>query len=1731
MERCRCPEGHRVLPAVSRTIAPRPRREYPVLSLWARIECLASLSGVWRSMTGPPVYYSLARVLREGWGFFAFLAIGLSVLPSNAQLVLQPGNGTPTAEEDAGPGNFPPPDRNLVQALNRAQKVLKEHRYGEALEGISQILRGGEDYLFQPDRTVAGYKSLKLRAQQLLGQMPREGLDLYEVRYGGEARDKLKRAVAAGDKDGLSEISSQLFHTRAGYEATWLLALYHMDHGAPLAGALTLKRLREAGAAAESFEPGLSLTEAACYYQAGMLSDCKQVLIDLKRRMQQGPGSRQQGAGSQNYSMLHAPGSGLPVPWFDSDADAPNWLAKLAGLERIAAGVETDRWSMFRGDAARNAATVGSPPLLNRRWRVEVAEDPVLQKALEDLANSNREHGVPMFAGLHPLAIGDKILMRTRNNVMAIDLTTGKRIWPTASEHEPGVQQSNRQRGFPFNQASVMSEQAQYAQRIWDDAAYGTLSSDGSLVYLIEELPLGVTPNNGQVMMFGGNRTDPSNHGATNKLAAYDINTAKLMWSVGGQEDPMGMMPDTFFLGPPLPLRGQLYVMAEVKEEMRLLAFNATSGSFLWSQPLANVESNITQDAIRRLAGVSPSYSDGVLICPTGAGCVVAVDVATHSLLWGYIYTRPGEQPTAGRRFRGQVGGNAAMLNAFYSSNGVMPRWLDGTAMIVGGRVLLTPAEADALYCLNLADGKPMWPAKPREDHCYIACVHKGLVVLVGRTEIDAIKLEDGSKAWGGRTVTLPSGASVCGHGCYAGDHYFVPLSNGDVMSVDLESGKVVSTSPGSRQWTGRRSAVPGNLICYRGFLISQGMDGLECYYQVDAARDEVARRLTANPDDIEGLTLRGEMLLDAGKPGAAVADFRRAYNLDKKAQAQSPGMGPSGDAGHGRTRELLRDALLTGLHDDFAAHRSMAGEIEQLLDDPPQRATYFRCMAAGLQEAREWQKSIDYLLKLADLEEAKTPQDRLEKVDRSHLVRRDCWIQARLGMLRLEGGAAAAAEIDRIVENRLEAAKKDTGCEGLQRFLALFGNQPQAAAARTELRDRMEQAGRLMDAEMLTAAAVSSSSGTNRKEQAGLLAEMAALDLRAGHISDAAACVRQLQQEFPDVLCFPPEEERGNDRILPAGARRSDREKSHAPTVSGSHAHSPPGGTLSPQGKTAEQWLAAYPKGDALRREVRSLAPAWPAGEVKSSQPDNFESPYARTNRYEMTFGGPRGPFFTDCNVSWDYNQQAISFRDGLGEQAPQMVRLADNGLMYNPNSAVVRSCGHLLVVSVGTKIFALDPFKVSGKQSPILWFQNLVDPTADGQNMGNPYSGDRDFRMNPFGPVNSRYVAFVRRQSIIAVDPMTGDPLWIRQDIPHQSEVFGDEQYMFVLPAGSDEASVYRAIDGQLLGTRKVPRSRSGESFANAVERGASPSLPGNGFEFFGRYILRWEQGPDNNGRVLTLFDPWLQKAVWPSFTFASGSCVSVVENEAVGVLEPRGRFVLLGLADGHTIADLTLEARQGFHASDLLVRRMGDQYIVLAHDNRMLGNGMEEQRWGMAQGMSFYPIRRARIYALTLGTPSGTPASSGANTPGKSAGHGVVARPAWPAPVDVDHQQLLLSQPGRLPVLIFASFHYDQNRMVNGNANNMRTSLVAVDRRNGRIVYDNPDLPGQYRNNGFEIRGEPSENMVRIATNNRTVNLKFTDEPVKAIVRQSTGVKKPRGKLGEALLDAVQNAIGTH
>ena len=1191
---------------------------------------------------------------------------------------------------------------------------------------------------------------------------------------------------------------------------------------------------------------------------------------------------------------------------------------------------------MFRGDPSPECGRqMGSAPLcVTIRWQVELADEDSLAKGLREQEVNYRQRGLNVLAGLHPLAVGDNVAVITDHTraLWVIDFKTGKMEFGRRSIRAIHDQEEAPPNQFnPFGGVrNNMSPAGLYGQRIWDDATYGTMSSDGKMVFVVEQLGLGATSQINNMVIFGGRgRAERQNRDVTNRLAAYDIQTGKIIWDRGTPDDTN--LADTFFLGPPLPLRGQLYVIAEIKDEIRLLALDPEkNGQLLWSQQLAMVESSISQDPVRRLAGVSPSYADGILICPTGSGCVVAVDLATRSLLWGFVYPRDDNQGD-GRRWRGMPQMAMNMVN----SQGPLPRWLDGTAMISGGRVLLTPAEADCLYCLNLGDGKLCWK-QPRGEHYYIACVHQGKVVLVGRRGIDAVNLDNGNKAWDDRS--FPSEASVTGHGFYSGNRYYVPLSSGEVVAVDLDAGKIVATAKS------RKGVVPGNLVCYRGRIISEGLDSVEVYYQLDAARADSAQLLAKNADDVEGLTLRGEIALDEGRSSDAVADFRRAYAIDTQSDNRV------------RTRELLRDALLNGLRDNFAANRSLSGELEKLLDEPIQKATYLRYMAMGLQRAGEWPQAVDFCMKLVEMDERDMQP---EVIDRSYLARRDRWVQARLVLLRSEGGAAAAA-IDKALAPRLEEAKATAGCDTLKRFIDYFDGQPQAAVARAELIERLIQAGNVMGAEMLLASAATApqsnagpqlNAGADRKAHASLLAEMATLNLRAKRTGDAAACCRELVRDFADVPC-------------------------HA-------------------GLTPAAWLAALPGGDELRKEINRPAADWPKGivEVSKSEGQGVNPYNGRAMRFDMTFGG----WWSDrsspiIRVSFENNQQEIAFRDGLGRaQKPLPVRLNENGRVagyFNANSTVARSCGHLLLVTAGTKIVGLDPWRASGNASAVLWSQDLTDASGDnGFNNGFIAAqivfnnGAGVLRSDPFGPVNARIVCFQRVRNLVAVDPMSGERLWVRQDIPQNSEVFGDDQYVFVVSPGKTEAAVYRAIDGEYLGDRKLPRAERAEGNPYAYNNPydgyeRNGSLAASGMLCVGRNVLTWGRGSRSKGQALTLFDPWRQQNVWPQRVFASGSHVDVVNQNAAGVLEPDGHFVLIDLADGHAISDVKLKVRSSFSMTDLAVLRLGDQYLVTRRTVR---------RTITATTNKF--SRRGECSATACGRRGFMPSTCRVNSPGRS------------------------------------------------------------------------------------------------------------------------------------------------
>ena len=71
----------------------------------------------------------------------------------------------------------------------------------------------------------------------------------------------------------------------------------------------------------------------------------------------------------------------------------------------------------------------------------------------------------------------------------------------------------------------------------------------------------------------------------------------------------------------------------------------------------------------------------------------------------------------------------------------------------------------------------------------------------------------------------------------------------------------------------------------------------------------------------------------------------------------------------------------------------------------------------------------------------------------------------------------------------------------------------------------------------------------------------------------------------------------------------------------------------------------------------------------------------------------------------------------------------------------------------------------------------------------------------------MTSSYVAFQHDRILTALDPVTGDTLWIRDDFAGGCDLFGDEERLVVAPTSGNQATVLNAVDGSTLGQRAVP------------------------------------------------------------------------------------------------------------------------------------------------------------------------------------------------------------------------------------------------------------------------------------------------------------------------------------
>lgn len=1502
-----------------------------------------------------------------------------------------------SAQNFGGRGSLPasqflPANRELRQRLQGVRDAVADQRYAEAAGILGEFLLDEEFEDYFTD--ASGRMSLKGEAQKLLFNLPREGRESYELQFGAEARRLLETAVTERDDALLAETMRQYFPTKAGCEAAVVWARRQLDAGRPLAAAIILDRVLKTSPYAKEYEPELSLLTAIAWRLGGQTEHAQATLLAFKTRQPEA-----------SFDI-----AGKKITLFQDDSQALAWLDKVLGEQQIVAPHETSQWLMHRGTPDRNAMVRGSLPVATLRWHKSLGQNEADDDLLNRKAKLFQSDQIAAIPTLSPLVVNNTVLMRTPERLMAIDLASGKFVW----RYPFNAPLESESAGDALSRipAAATQRERELMQRVWEDRAYGQLASDGELVFLLSDLGYSGMSHLPTLIRRGGRGVpNPNQPGSQNKLVALSLaQQGKARWMVGGETgEAEEKLAGAFFLGVPLVHDGSLYAIIELNGELRLVVLDPATGKLRWSQQLAHVEAGtlpaIISDSTRRLAGATPSLASGVLVCPTMANTVVAVDLAERKLLWGYQY-----EPLPNRGW-GPFMQPPRPIGSF---------WLDATATIADGKVLLTPSDSEYLFCLDLITGKEAWKPLRRADALadmlYVATVQDGKIVLVGRNRITAIHLADGRPAWNA-AIELNPGEMPSGRGFASAGYYYLPTSHAQLLKIDLAEGRIAQrvTSP----------RVLGNLVAYKDQLVSQNHDGVTSFYQSEALRLQVAERLQANPEDPTALAQRAQLELYDNQPAAALATLRKAYQLDRT---------------NDDTRALLVQTLLDALKRDFASYQTLASEIEPLLDQPQQRREFLRLKAQGLQQAGDIVAAFTTYATLAGYEISERPDSsampNLETIEPQLRVRSDRWVQARLQELYL-AHAAERPQMQQAMDTVLKNLPATLTTEQQLRVLNFFGWHPHSDRARLELASARWDAGELLAAEVLLTKFGQQVEGETAGRATALLA---AVYEKAGRTELAAQHYARLGQHFADV----PVRGQTTGREVYASALQQAAFKSHL-TVPG-------------------QWRG----GEVQMRE---------GGDVVAG------SGFATAQRpHSMSIQHAIGAL--DDGSALLLSGQRIALRDRLGNEWNEvMLSRPETRTLRNtwPTTTHGHLLGHLALVSVGQDVWALDLLERQDSVDAMRWRQDLLPATADGvavarmvrsQTVAFPWSLPRtiattqpDIQVGGIASLSERAVCLMRWREVICIDPLTGETLWERSQLPPGSELFGDEELLFVVPPRSAEALVFSVADGRELGKRKV------ESIDNR-------------WTTLGRNVLACRQ--EGTEFVARLFNAESQETLWEA-KFPFGTRGTLIGRDEMAMMQLDGTFTLVSLVDGRVKLSTQLEPEPKL--MNIHVLRSSSQYLV---QMETIINGKDALPNMNVQAVPSGEASRSvtgRLYALDRHT----------------------LKPAWPSPAYISQHGWPLDQAPDLPLLMYL-------RRLSPNSTNgptqPRTGVLVLDRRDGRMLLERDNIRIESAN-AYEFSGSLTDQEVTLtistgrgSASGKTFSFRFTDDPTPPAPPAATG-----------------------
>jgi outer membrane protein assembly factor BamB/tetratricopeptide (TPR) repeat protein len=1572
--------------------------------------------------------------------------------------------------------------------INAARACIKGKEWSPAAEALQAILDAKEDTYVQVKDTDAQsglpalrWASVKFEANNILGSMPKEGLDMYENMFGDKARTRLREALEKNDRESLADVAQRFLHTKAGAEANEKLATFFLDRGQYFMAALRFERFLALRPDRAAITDLTRFKAALAYRRAGDVKNSKTVWEQLEPTLR-AKGGLAIGTELIPTEKLQAMLDTIPAPEPVSPFD----------------------WRMVWGSDHRPNLAQGSPPLLDLiQWRrpTVLDKDDFSGKTEEKGAeaktwidraidNQSRTPGTAILPGFFPIAVGNLLVYRTYNGATAVylrddpadkDVKAGGLAWKTTDFD--GALASVL--GDPYTRQTLESWLQTYVNQpalyslVYGNTVNGTLSSDGKLVYMVDDLSVPVPPFILQQLMYNPNAIPAAIKPLVNQnsLQAYDLQSGKYVWRFG---DPKKNddFSNSHFLGTPLSVGGKLFVLNETGSgELRLVTIDPRgAGNVAGIQRLGTVQSShkVAYDISRRTNTVFLAYGEGILVCPTNAGELFGIDLLTKTLAWSYPYQEKAPEVVNQPNVFGGGRGLVQQQMRFPTNLG---NWKVTPPVIQDGKVIFTAPDASSVHCIRLRDGKQVWRAAQANDDLYLAGVFNGKALVVGKNGARALRLKDGEQVWRLDTGDLPSGQGVFNQSKDGKHTYFLPLQKGEICAIDLDRGAVRARIRAGVKAGGAIQPPPGNLVFYDGAVLSQTTRELVAYPQLVARLKEKNDAVAAAPNDPRALTDRGEILLADGQIVKAVDDLRNALRNNP-----APDLLP-------RTRAKLYDALTDLFETNFNdASQKYLDEYRDLCKVPDDNREEQRRLGRFLRlngEGREAQGKLVEAYR-SFREYGSLPLNKEQGIanpdDPAHKIPSDIWVKGRIAAMIAKATADQRPPLDEEIAAEWKAVRRKNDADATRSFVSLFDVPFRVGReARLQLADHIisqGDKGSYLEAELYLQQLRLPQWKADPAMGGQALEALARLEQRRGTPEAMRLAVeyyRQLKDEFPK-------------QVIREGKTGADL---YAELTS-----SPP---MLPYLKTKE---IRWPKGEVAARELGAgqLGPPW---QGFLFYPEEQSTPFLQRNRLVVDPANRQvrlvdtlnnkvhwSEHLPDLNTNWQYMQY-------LYQQNAQ-------NMPYQPNARFrfFHSTGQLAVVQVANMAYGID---MGGQK--VLWKYNLLEgnnglqpgvvvnqvwPDNEGvlQIMGfNQMTQTQvQVRIGYVAAVQPSYVALVTQKGLVVLDPLRGAVLWTKSDVPTRMHVFGDESNLYLVDVRDGVTGAGRAVRATDAAPVNLP------DFAK-VFRHKVRMLGSN-------RILAAQPAADH--LVLRFYDVPTGKDLYSQKFHAKAVVLQTDEPGLAGVLEPEdGKVTVIDLDARKVVVTANIKE---FRIADpknkaledlkepLLVRDAEQYYVALnkAVEGNKVWMGIVSNNFGT--GLRCFPVN------------------------GFLASFDNKGEFLWHSDGPIHNQMLVLEQFRSLPALVLTARYMEmmQNNMGGFNPGIGQRWVLAtqvINKASGKRLYD-PANRGVNNGNaqfaGFTV--DPQRGAVNLIGYGNTVQIYINDGKQPPPARNDGGGTQP-------------------